>query len=193
MGFQALFLDFKMESSRLILVFSSISSNSHPSCFIYVGEMLKDTFVCHNSHWVLVGMVQTLVLCSTFWTNKCTCYVVHDCRPFLGLAFVILAGFSVALFVLFQCCSIPPSTNATEEEDDDDDEGDLIHESFGSQWRSLSTLFYAMVGTFEVEVRLWGLKECVHDPYRCITIINLCLGWQHSYLYSTWHWRWLWC
>jgi len=74
--------------------------------------------------------------------------VILDCIPFLALSLVVLVGFSVAFYVLFQCVSNLATADALEEEED------LIHDSFGSLRRSLSTLFYAMVGTFELEVRL---------------------------------------
>jgi len=75
--------------------------------------------------------------------------VISDCIPFVRLTIVVLVGFSIALYLLFRCGSIPLSASASE----DKDEGELIHESFGSPTRSWSTLFYAMVGTFEPEVR----------------------------------------
>eukprot|EP00210_Caulerpa_lentillifera_P007810 g7453.t1 len=69
--------------------------------------------------------------------------IIKDCAPFLVLALVILLGFSFAMFVLFQQAL---------HENDHNDTRDLIKQSFGNPWKTMVTMFYAMVGTFEPEV-----------------------------------------
>eukprot|EP00210_Caulerpa_lentillifera_P006581 g6286.t1 len=72
--------------------------------------------------------------------------VVRDCFPFLFLAGVVLLGFSIGLFVLFQ--------NSLKDfhEHNADDDIKKVHNSFGTPWNSIETLFYAMIGTFEPEI-----------------------------------------
>jgi len=78
---------------------------------------------------------------------KCLTCMLNDILPFVSLALAVLVGFSVSLHVLFRCSLNTHSTSESEE-----DIYTMIHESFGSPLRSLSTLFYAMVGTLEPEV-----------------------------------------
>lgn len=72
--------------------------------------------------------------------------VFHDCVPFLILSGVVLLGFSIGLFVLFQ----EPLKDYDASTADDDMK--KVHDSFGTPWNAMETLFYAMVGTFEPEV-----------------------------------------
>lgn len=72
--------------------------------------------------------------------------VVRDCVPFLVLTNVVLVGFGIGLFVVFQ----EPLKDFDAGTADEDMK--KVHDSFGTPWNAMETLFYAMVGTFEPEV-----------------------------------------
>jgi len=77
--------------------------------------------------------------------------VIKDCIPFLILTFVILVGFSLALFVLFQ-----HSLQEKREQQDYKEDNEIkntIEQCFGDPGKTMVTLFYAMIGTFEPKVR----------------------------------------
>eukprot|EP00210_Caulerpa_lentillifera_P007761 g7406.t1 len=74
--------------------------------------------------------------------------VIKDSLPFLFLAFVLLIGFSITLFGLFQH-SLQEKRKRSGE---DDDVAHMIEQSFGNPPKAMLTLFYAMVGTFEPEI-----------------------------------------
>eukprot|EP00210_Caulerpa_lentillifera_P007770 g7414.t2 len=73
--------------------------------------------------------------------------IVKDCVPFLGLALVILLGFSFALFSLFQ--QALHEIKLIGKEHDIKETRDVIEQSFGDPWKAIITMFYAMIGTFE--------------------------------------------
>lgn len=78
--------------------------------------------------------------------------VVKDCTFFLTLAILVLVGFGLSLFVVFQ-----HSLNALECDDAsmEDCGGAIrqkIYSSFGNPVKAMLTLFYAMIGTFDYEV-----------------------------------------
>lgn len=78
-------------------------------------------------------------------------HIVKDCIPFLTLAFVILSGFSLALFVLFQR-SLQEKRVLEGVEENDEIKKD-IDQCFGDPAKAMVTLFYAMIGTFDSKVR----------------------------------------
>lgn len=103
--------------------------------------------------------------------------VISDCLPFLFLAFVILVGYSIALFVIFQFY-LEDHPNASEQPEGE--LGRLMYEQYGTPWRSVSTLFYAMVGTFEAQVSLYSLSlqwiDYVALCIRCTTLMEASHG-----------------
>ena len=68
--------------------------------------------------------------------------VLNDCLAFLVLGLDVLFGFSVALYITFR-----HSSNGSE------DTRDAVEEAYGSFQRSLLTLFYALLGDFEQNVK----------------------------------------
>eukprot|EP00210_Caulerpa_lentillifera_P007820 g7462.t1 len=76
--------------------------------------------------------------------------IIKDCVPFLGLAVVILFGFSFALFILFQ--QALHEIKLIDNEDDNNETKDIIEQSFGDPWKAIVTMFYAMIGTFEPKI-----------------------------------------
>lgn len=80
--------------------------------------------------------------------------MVRDCVPFLILSGVVLIGFSIGLFAMFQ--DIIEASNSNDQEDndggDDNETFKKINASFKTPWRAMLTMFCAMVGTFDVEV-----------------------------------------
>ena len=66
--------------------------------------------------------------------------IVKDCIAFLALAFVVLFGFALALHVLLRNVSCDESESES-------------CDAYGSFRDSLLSLFYALLGTFEPEVR----------------------------------------
>lgn len=66
--------------------------------------------------------------------------IVQDCISFLGLAFIVLFGFGLAMHILFR------------HEMRGDENSEDASEAYGSLQASLVTLFYALVGGFEPEV-----------------------------------------
>eukprot|EP00210_Caulerpa_lentillifera_P008054 g7691.t1 len=80
--------------------------------------------------------------------------VIRDCLPFLMLSGIILVGFSLALFTLFQQSLHQENSNEHDVEEVDCCEStlDKINASFGTPIMAMLTLFYAMIGTFDVEI-----------------------------------------
>eukprot|EP00210_Caulerpa_lentillifera_P007783 g7427.t1 len=76
--------------------------------------------------------------------------IIKDCVPFLGLALVILLGFSFALFILFQ--QALHEIKLIGNEDANNETRDVIEQSFGDPWKAIVTMFYAMIGTFEPKI-----------------------------------------
>eukprot|EP00210_Caulerpa_lentillifera_P007821 g7463.t1 len=80
--------------------------------------------------------------------------VIRDCIPFLILSGVVLLGFSIGLFAMFQ--DVIQISNSIKLEEDDGQEENETHQkivsSFESPQKAILTLFYAMIGTFDVEV-----------------------------------------
>lgn len=72
--------------------------------------------------------------------------VLRDCMSFLLMAFVVLVGFSISIFIIVQHLL---DDHTTEKEDDP---MPAIKASFGSLLRVMVTLFYIMLGMFEPEV-----------------------------------------
>lgn len=68
--------------------------------------------------------------------------IIQDCVSFLGLAFVILFGFGLALHILFRHALAG------------DEVVDGLSDAYGTLQSSLATLFYALLGTFEPEARI---------------------------------------
>ena len=75
--------------------------------------------------------------------------VVRDCFVFLLLSFSVVVGFGLALHILHRHALEEAETGADEPSDDHDYRGD-----YGSLVKSLQTLFYALFGVFDPEVRL---------------------------------------
>ena len=67
--------------------------------------------------------------------------IAKDCVAFLALAFVVLVGFAIALHVLFR--SVPNDREGCSD----------VSDAFGTFPSSLVSLFYALLGAFEPEVR----------------------------------------
>eukprot|EP00210_Caulerpa_lentillifera_P008920 g8511.t1 len=82
--------------------------------------------------------------------------VVRDCIPFLILSGIALVGFSLALFILFQHSLHYSVASGQENDSGDHVEGGIslhkINASYGTPQKSMLTLFYAMIGTFDVEI-----------------------------------------
>eukprot|EP00210_Caulerpa_lentillifera_P008889 g8481.t1 len=79
--------------------------------------------------------------------------VIRDCIPFLMLLGIVLVGFSLALFTLFQyALTHEHSINGNNDKANEESYSDDINASFGSPQKALLTMFYAMIGTFEVEI-----------------------------------------
>eukprot|EP00210_Caulerpa_lentillifera_P007787 g7431.t1 len=76
--------------------------------------------------------------------------IIKDCVPFLGLALVILLGFSFALFSLFQ--QALHEIKLIGNEADTNETREIIEQSFGDPWKAIVTMFYAMIGTFEPKI-----------------------------------------
>eukprot|EP00210_Caulerpa_lentillifera_P007778 g7422.t1 len=76
--------------------------------------------------------------------------IIKDCIPFLGLALVILLGFSFALFIFFQ--QALHEIKLIDNEDANNETRDIIEQSFGDPWKAIITMFYAMIGTFEPKI-----------------------------------------
>ena len=74
--------------------------------------------------------------------------IIKDCFAFLALAFVVLFGFALALHVLFR--SVPIETDG--DRGLNADEIDVRH-PFDTYRDSLLSLFYALLGAFEPDVR----------------------------------------
>eukprot|EP00210_Caulerpa_lentillifera_P008888 g8480.t1 len=77
--------------------------------------------------------------------------VIRDCMPFLILSGIVLVGFSLALFALFQQ-SLRHCDPCNQDHVGDISNWDEINASFGTPQKAMLTLFYAMIGTFDVEV-----------------------------------------
>eukprot|EP00210_Caulerpa_lentillifera_P009034 g8622.t1 len=79
--------------------------------------------------------------------------VARDCIFFLILAALVLISFSFALFNLFQHIlhnAVLPNTKP--ESPRDDDLANIIKRSYGNPIKAMLTLFYAMVGEFNIEI-----------------------------------------
>eukprot|EP00210_Caulerpa_lentillifera_P005218 g4985.t1 len=72
--------------------------------------------------------------------------VLRDCMSFLLMAFVVLVGFSISMFIVIQ------QFLHDYEMDKEDDPMQKIHDSFGNLIRVMVTLFYVMLGMFEPEL-----------------------------------------
>ena len=74
--------------------------------------------------------------------------IVYDCAACMALALFYTIGFGLALFILFNIAEYEPmlkiSNNSALQSDDEDE--------FKNFPRSMLTLFYAFLGTFETEV-----------------------------------------
>mgnify|MGYP000459425404 CR=1 FL=1 len=68
--------------------------------------------------------------------------IIQDCILFLGLAFIVLFGFGLAMYILFR------------HEAHGDEGNEEASDTYGSLQASLLTLFYALVGGFEPEVEV---------------------------------------
>lgn len=80
--------------------------------------------------------------------------MARDCVPFLILSGVVLIGFSIGLFAMFQDV-IRASKSDDQEDNDDGDENETfkkINANFMTPLRAMLTLFCAMLGTFDIEV-----------------------------------------
>lgn len=80
--------------------------------------------------------------------------VIQDCVFFLGLAGMVLVAFSIALFILFQRTihDMPDDDVWDDMADEEAENLRMIRSSFNSPQRAMLTLFYAMIGTYEVNV-----------------------------------------
>eukprot|EP00210_Caulerpa_lentillifera_P007837 g7479.t1 len=80
--------------------------------------------------------------------------VIKDCIPFLILSGIVLFGFSIGLFAMFQ--DVMQVIDSSKLEEDNGQEENETHQkiasSFESPQKAMLTLFYAMIGTFDVEV-----------------------------------------
>ena len=93
--------------------------------------------------------------------------IVRDSQYFLFLAFVILCGFAFGLRVLFRHTAVDnkqelgvlwqanSTSNSTLYADNDD-----VRQAYGTAWRSLGTLFYALLGDFDPAVSGKSIKNC---------------------------------
>lgn len=105
--------------------------------------------------------------------------IVNDCVPFLSLAFVILAGSSLALFILFQ--SSLHERRSDEGSGEEDEIKAMIEQCFGDPIKAMVTMFYAMIGTFEPTVTqtsnvlcvMWNRSIIVADPYLSLSLWDL--------------------
>ena len=88
--------------------------------------------------------------------------IARDSQHFLYLAFVILCGFAFSLRILFRhtvpennseldSSNVPNAVNNAQNSPVCGSEVDA-QEAFGSPWRSLATLFYALLGDFDPAV-----------------------------------------
>jgi len=83
--------------------------------------------------------------------------VIQDCLYFVLLASFAMIGFGLALFITFQSSSRNKNCNNDELQAGECKENEIkdkINMSFGSPWMAILTMFYAMLGTVEVEVSL---------------------------------------
>ena len=115
-------------------------------------------------------------------------YIFQDAVYFLGLAFIVLCGFALALgFLLRHAASDYPrlsvtnsrinsttSESATEQEEKAQD----VQDAFGDIFKSLETLFFALLGEFDRDVSLSSLLVA----FRVKTVIQVYradddLGW----------------
>eukprot|EP00210_Caulerpa_lentillifera_P007815 g7457.t1 len=80
--------------------------------------------------------------------------VIRDCIPFLTLSGIVLFGFSFGLFAMFQ--DVIQAIDSSKPEEDEGQEENETHQkivsSFETPQKAMLTLFYAMIGTFDVEV-----------------------------------------
>eukprot|EP00210_Caulerpa_lentillifera_P008455 g8067.t1 len=101
--------------------------------------------------------------------------VVLDCLPFLFLGFVILIGYSIALFVLFQYY-LEKHPDASKQGQGETER--LVYDTFSTPWRSVVSLFYAMVGAFDIQVyyaddTLSWLTTLIFVAYMAIQMVVL--------------------
>ena len=85
--------------------------------------------------------------------------IVRDCVAFLLLAFVVLFGFALALHVLLRGLSGDDAENQSQGSDGNDDLAAAL-DAFGSFQSSLATMFYALLGQIEPEVK--NLHICMN-------------------------------
>jgi len=78
--------------------------------------------------------------------------VVKDCISFLLLATLVLIGFSFALFNLFQHALSSDSLQNAKIHNEEDTLASMIDLSYGNPLKAMATLFYAMLGTIDIEV-----------------------------------------
>eukprot|EP00210_Caulerpa_lentillifera_P007802 g7446.t1 len=76
--------------------------------------------------------------------------VIEDCIPFLFIAFIILTGFSLTLFGLFQ--QVLHNEESKNSEGEENETRNMIKQSFGDPWKGMVTLFYAIIGAFQPEM-----------------------------------------
>eukprot|EP00210_Caulerpa_lentillifera_P007813 g7455.t1 len=80
--------------------------------------------------------------------------VIRDCIPFLILSGVVLFGFSIGLFAMYQDVVHASDSNKLEENDmqEENETHQKIVSSFETPQKAMLTLFFAMIGTFDIEV-----------------------------------------
>jgi len=81
--------------------------------------------------------------------------IIRDCLYFVLLSIFAMIGFGLGLFIAFQSSRGDGNCNSDELQGGECKENEIkdkINMSFGSPWMALLTMFYAMLGTVEVEV-----------------------------------------
>lgn len=90
--------------------------------------------------------------------------IVRDCLSFVLLVGCALIGFGLALYVAFHYSLDHSSCNINEGQEGECKESEIkeqIDMDYGSPWKAILTMFYAMLGTFEPEVSASKHSNCI--------------------------------
>lgn len=89
--------------------------------------------------------------------------IIYDIIVFLGLLFTVMTGFSFAFYVVFQAES--------------KDEDIPLDSSFGNLGKCFETLFFSILGDFDLQVILFCLFQKGNCVVRRITTQEIWRGW----------------
>ena len=100
-------------------------------------------------------------------------FIFQDAFYFLGLALVVMIGFALGLrFLLRHAANVPNDTPSVDHSTDsgnctshlgEESDADKIQDAFGSIIRSVETMFYALLGEFDLDVSFLPLLVILSD------------------------------